>query len=102
MSERAISPITYVVIDLILVVLTILTVALSFAPETGLGHLAGGLAIAIVKAALVVLFFMHALRSRAQTRAVIVVTIFWLAIVMFILTFSDYATRGQIPNLPGH
>jgi cytochrome c oxidase subunit 4 len=102
MSERSLSPINYVAIDLILVILTILTVALSFVPETGLGHLVGGLVIAIIKAALVVLFFMHALRSRAQTRAVIVVTIFWLAIVMLVLTFSDYATRGLIPNLPGH
>ena len=102
MSERALSPITYIVLDLVLVILTILTVALSFVPETAIRHLAGGFAIAVVKAALVVLFFMHALRSRAQTRAVIVVTIFWLAVVMLVLTFSDYATRGLIPNLPGH
>ncbi len=93
---------SYVVIDLILVGLTVATVALSFLPETGARHLIGGLAIAVVKAALVVLFFMHALRSRAQTKAVIAVAIFWLAVVMFVLVFSDYTTRGLLPNTPGH
>lgn len=102
MSDRIFSPLTYLIIDLVLVVLTILTVALSFVEEPGAGHLVGGLAIAIVKASLVVLFFMHALRSPGQTRAVIAVTIFWLAVVFFVLTFSDYVSRGLIPNLPGH
>ncbi len=102
MTERSLSPMTYVVIDLVLVALTILTVALSFIEEPAIGHLLGGLVIAVIKAALVILFFMHALRSRAQTKAVIVVTIFWFAVVMLVLTFSDYATRDIIPNLPGH
>jgi caa(3)-type oxidase subunit IV len=87
---------------LILVLLTVLIILLSFVPEAGAGHLAGSPVLAIAKAALVVLFFRHVLRSRAQTRAVIAVTIFWLVVVMLSLTFSDYATRGLIPNLPGH
>ncbi len=45
---------------------------------------------------------MHALRSRAQTKAVILVTVFWFAVVMLVLTFSDYATRDIIPNMQGH
>jgi hypothetical protein len=45
---------------------------------------------------------MHALHSPAQTRAVIVVTVFWLVAVLLALTFSDYFTRGLIPNLLGH
>jgi cytochrome c oxidase subunit 4 len=102
MSQHNLSPVTYVVIDLILVVLTILTVALSFIEEPALGHLLGGLIIAVIKAALVVLFFMHAIRSHAQTRAVIYVTIFWFAVVMLVLTFSDYTTRDLIPNMQGH
>jgi cytochrome c oxidase subunit IV len=102
MSQRSISPAAYVVVDLILVVLTVLTVGLSFLPRSPAAHLASGLAIAIVKASLVVLFFMHALRSRAQTRAVIVITIFWLVAVFMGLTFTDYLTRGLIPDMPGH
>ena len=65
-------------------------------------RIVAGQSIAVVKASLVVLFFMHALRSPAQTRAVIVVTIFWLVVVFLALTFSDYFTRGLLPNLPGH
>jgi hypothetical protein len=45
---------------------------------------------------------MHALRSRAQTKAVIVITIFWFVVVMLVLTFSDYTTRDLIPNMQGH
>jgi caa(3)-type oxidase subunit IV len=61
-----------------------------------------GQAIAVVKASLVVLFFMHAIHSPAQTRAVIAVTLFWLVAVFFILTLSDFTNRGLIPSVPGH
>ena len=86
----------------ILVLLTILTVGLSFLPSSGLMRIVAGQSIAVVKASLVVLFFMHALRSPAQTRAVIAVTVFWFVVVLLSLTFSDYFTRGMIPNLFGH
>jgi cytochrome c oxidase subunit 4 len=102
MSERYFSPAASIIILLILMGLTILTVGLSFVPSSPGVRIAAGQAIAAVKASLVVLFFMHALRSTAQTRAVIAVTLFWLLIVFFSLTFSDYTTRGLIPNLPGH
>ena len=45
-------------------------------------RIVAGQAIAVVKASLVVLFFMHALGSPAQTRAVIAVTIFWFVVVL--------------------
>jgi caa(3)-type oxidase subunit IV len=102
MTERPLSPITYIIIDAVLVLFTILTVALSFVHSTGLTHLVSGLAIGLVKASLVVLFFMHAIHSPAQTRAVIAITIFWLVVVLLVLTFSDYFTRGMIPFMPGH
>ena len=102
MSERLLSPVGYIIVLVILMLLTVLTVGLSFLPSGGLAHIVAGEAIAAVKAALVVLFFMHALRSSAQTKAVIVVTIFWLVAILMALTFSDYFTRGMIPNLPGH
>jgi cytochrome c oxidase subunit IV len=102
MSQRSISPATYIVVDLILVALTALTVGLSFLPRSAAAHIASGLVIAIVKASLAVLFFMHALMSPANTRAVIAITIFWLVVVFLGLTFSDYLTRGMIPDLPGH
>jgi caa(3)-type oxidase subunit IV len=102
MSERLLSPVAFIVIDAVLILLTLLTVGLSFFPGSGATHLASGLAIGAVKASLVVLFFMHVLRSTAQTRAVIAVTIFWLLIVFMTLTFSDYITRELIPTMYGH
>ena len=102
MSQRAISPVAYIVVDVFLVIFTVLTVALSFAPQSGAMRIASGLVIAMVKASLVVLFFMHALISTAQTRAVIAVTVFWVAAVLMALTFSDYFTRGLLPDVPGH
>jgi cytochrome c oxidase subunit 4 len=101
-SERMLTPLTYSIILLVLLALTILTVALSFVPSSPVMRIVAGQTIAVVKASLVVLFFMHALRSTAQTRAVIVVTVVWFVVVLSALTFSDYSTRGMLPNLPGH
>jgi cytochrome c oxidase subunit IV len=101
-SERLLRPAVYVGVLGILVLLTLLTVGLAFVPSSPMMRIVSGQAIAVVKASLVVLFFMHALRSTAQTRAVIAISIFWFVVVMMALTFSDYFTRGMIPNLPGH
>jgi cytochrome c oxidase subunit IV len=102
MSERLLTPVVYVIVLVVLMLLTVLTVGLSFVPSSGLARIVAGQVIAVVKASLVVLFFMHALRSAAQTRAVIAVTVFWFVVVLLALTFSDYLTRGMLPNLPGH
>jgi cytochrome c oxidase subunit 4 len=53
------------------------------------------LAIAVFKASLVVLFFMHAKYSPKLTRVVIFGGVFWLAILLLI-TFSDFASRGWL------
>jgi len=102
MSERLLSPAAYIAILVVLLGLTVLTVGLSFIPSSPLVRIVAGQSIAVVKASLVVLFFMHALHSPAQTRAVIAVTIFWFVVLLCGLTFSDYFTRGLIPNLLGH
>ena len=102
MSERLLSPAAYIAVLVVLMGLTILTVGLSFVPSSPVVRIVAGQSIAVVKASLVVLFFMHALGSPAQTRAVIIVTVFWLVVILLGLTFSDYFTRGLIPNLPGH
>jgi cytochrome c oxidase subunit 4 len=101
LSERLLSPVGYITVLVVLVLLTVLTVALSFVPGSGAMHILGGQLIAAAKASLVVLFFMHVLRSNAQTRAVITVTVFWFCLLLG-LTLIDYFTRGMIPNLPGH
>jgi cytochrome c oxidase subunit IV len=102
MSERLTSPLGYIIVFVILSVLTVVTVGVSFMPLTGLWHVILGETIAVGKASLVVLFFMHALHSPQQTRAVIAVTVFWFVVVLMALIFSDYLSRGLIPYLPGH
>lgn len=54
------------------------------------------LAIATLKAILVVLFFMHARYSPRRTQLVIIAGIFWLAILLA-LTLTDYLTRSWLP-----
>jgi len=102
MAERVLSPATYLIVLGILVVLTVLTVGASFIELPGVVHIVVGLTIAVAKALLVALFFMHVLFSPRVTWIVILVTTFWLVGVLFMLTFSDYATRGLIPFLYGH
>jgi cytochrome c oxidase subunit IV len=99
--ERMISPITYASVCAVLIVLTILTVGVSFVPVNGVWRIVIGLTIAICKASLVVLFFMHAIFSNRVTWSVIAVAGFWLGILL-VLTFTDYLTRGMIPHMPGH
>ena len=58
------------------------------------------LSIAICKATLVILFFMHVRYSSHLTRVVVVAGLFWLAILIT-LTMGDYLTRNMhIPNPP--
>jgi cytochrome c oxidase subunit 4 len=51
------------------------------------------LAIAVVKASLVILFFMHVIHSTRLTWVVILASFLWVA-VLFVLTFADYLTRA--------
>jgi caa(3)-type oxidase subunit IV len=92
---------TYVGIGAVLIALTFVTLAVSFAELPAAGHLMAGLAIGGLKASLVALFFMHLLRSGKVTWMVIAVTLFWVGI-LFVLTLCDYVTRGQVPRMPGH
>jgi cytochrome c oxidase subunit 4 len=101
MHARTISVPTYVLVCAILVALTFLTVAMSFFHVPAVWHTAIGLLIALCKASLVVLFFMHVLVSPKLTALVVIVSVFWLGILL-VLTYSDYFSRGLVPNMPGH
>ncbi len=68
MTGPIVSPRTYLVVLVLLLGLTILTVAISFAPLAGEWHIVCGLAIGAFKASLVILFFMHVLSSTVATR----------------------------------
>lgn len=100
-SHHVIATRTYVIVCVLLVLLTILTVGISFAHVSPPWHLVIGLLIALCKGSLVVLFFMHALMSPRLTWIVIAIVVFWLGILL-VLTLTDYVTRGVIPSMPGH
>src|SRR5579863_6552815 len=101
MSSRAESISTYVSILIALLLLTFLTVGLSFFELPQPLHVAAGLTIAAVKASLVILFFMHAIESPRVTWCVIVASVVWL-VILFGLTLADYLTRSMVPFAPGH
>jgi cytochrome c oxidase subunit 4 len=101
MAERGIRVRTYIIVCALLILLTVLTVGVSFAPIAGQWHVIIGLTIAVTKATLVVLFFMHVLLSSRLTWCVIVVTCFWF-ILLLVLTGADYMSRGIVPFMPGH
>jgi cytochrome c oxidase subunit IV len=101
MPEQTIAPRTYVLVCVALVLLTFLTVRVSFLDVDGVWHIVIGLTIAVCKASLVLLFFMHALISSRLTWCVIIVCCFWLGILL-VLTLSDYFSRNLIPFTPGH
>jgi cytochrome c oxidase subunit 4 len=95
-EHHIVSPKIYFAIFTALMVCTVLTV---LAAEMDLNHIFPGmnivvaLAIATLKASLVVLFFMHGKYSSKRTQMVIICSVFWLAIMLF-MTMSDYLTRG--------
>ena len=71
----------------------LLAVAFNFVngDNQGPGEVAA-LAIAVFKATLVVLFFMHVKYSTRLTWAVVLGSVFWLGILL-VLTMTDYLTR---------
>ena len=93
MSDHIVPPKVYVGIFLSLMVLTAATVAAAYV-NLGAFNIVVALAIATLKATLVVLFFMHARYSPGRTQLVIICAVFWLAI-MLALTLSDYVTRDH-------
>ena len=76
----------------ILMFCTYLTVQIAFF-DLGSLNVVAALAIAVFKATLVVLFFMHVKYSTPLTWAVVLGSVFWFGI-MIALTMSDYLTRA--------
>ena len=79
-----------------LIVGTAITVGVAFVDLGPLNNVLM-LGIAITKALLVVLFFMHVRWSTRLTWLVVASGFFWL-LIMFGLTMQDYLTRGWVPG----
>ena len=90
---------TYYAIFAALMVLTAITVFVAFI-NLGSFNFPVALAIAITKATLVILFFMHVKYSSRLTQVFVVAGFVWVGI-MFAFTFADYATREWTPNSRG-
>jgi cytochrome c oxidase subunit 4 len=94
MAEYIVPRRTYYIIYAILLVCTYLTWQIALYDLGPLNTIAA-LVIAVFKAVLVVLFFMHVKYSSRLTRVVVLAGVFWLGILLA-LTMSDYLTRGWI------
>jgi len=91
---------TYVVVFAALIGLTVATVGLDLWADLKSLHTVAVLVIASVKAALVILIFMHVFYSSRLTWVFAAAGLFWLAILIG-YTMQDYLTRGEL-NVPGH
>jgi cytochrome c oxidase subunit IV len=77
-----------------LMALTAITVGVSFI-NLGPFNFPVAISIAIIKATLVILFFMH-LKYSSRLTKLIVGTGFFFLIVLFTLTLTDYLSRGWL------
>jgi cytochrome c oxidase subunit 4 len=88
----------YALVFLALIVLTWVT-ALVSRIDLGRWNIFVALAIAIIKASLVVLFFMHVKYSTRLTKFIVACGFFWLMLLLFI-TMADLWTRSWM-GVPG-
>jgi len=78
-----------------LMIFTALTVWAAF-EHLGIWNTPVALAIAVTKATLVVLFFMHLRYSPRLTAVVLSSSLVWL-VILFVITLSDYLSRPWLP-----
>jgi cytochrome c oxidase subunit IV len=78
-----------------LLALTLLTVGVAFI-DLGRLNTVIALTIAVGKATLVLLFFMHVRYSSHVIWAAVAAGVFWIGILL-VLTMSDYLSRGWLP-----
>lgn len=85
---------TNLVIYAILMVLVLVTVGVAYV-DLGIYNVAVAMGIAIFKAVLVVLYFMHVKYEGYLTSIIALGSVVWLVILLG-LTLSDYLTRGWL------
>ena len=88
----------YFAVFFALIVLTWVTTYVSTI-DLGRWNIFVALAIAICKASLVVLFFMHVFYSTRLTKMIVMASLFWLILLLFI-TMTDIWTRSWM-GVPG-
>lgn len=91
MSGHIVSLRVYYRVGAALFILFLLTVSAAYL-DLGPFNVVVALTIAVIKATLVVLYFMHVRYSTRLTWVFVSAGFFWL-LILFILTMSDYVTR---------
>jgi cytochrome c oxidase subunit 4 len=99
MAQHSVSSQLYYRVFATLLGLTLLTVWMAFL-DLGRLNTVIALTIAVGKALLVLLFFMHVRYSHRLTWVCIVAGFFWLALLLT-LTMSDYLTRSWLGGRVG-
>jgi cytochrome c oxidase subunit 4 len=92
MTDHILPTRVYYTIFGLLMFCTYLTVQIAFL-DLGRLNAVAALGIAVFKATLVVLYFMHVKYSPKLTWAVVLGSVFWLGILL-VLTMGDYLTRA--------
>ena len=90
------TPGLYFLILVALVVGTCLTWGIAFI-DLGIWNPVVALTIAVIKAVLVILFFMHVFYSNKLTKLTVAAGFFWL-MIMITMSLSDYLTRTFLPR----
>ena len=88
---------TYVIVYLILLGFTALTTAVAFIDFGGTFNAVAAVAIAVAKALLVVLYFMHVRTSDRFTWVIAAAGIFWVLLLIG-GTVDDLVTRTNLPG----
>jgi cytochrome c oxidase subunit 4 len=98
MSAHVVPVRTYLLVFVSLMVLTFATVAAS-RYDFGEANTIVALAIAVLKATLVVLFFMHVKYSNRLVQLMVAAAFVWLALLIG-GSLSDYVSRGRVNHGP--
>ena len=98
MAEHIVTKRQYAYVFGILLLLTFVTTTVGMM-DLGRLNVVVALVIAVIKALLVVLFFMHIYWSTRLNKLVVVSGIAWLGLLLW-LTLTDFASRGWLP-FPG-
>ena len=99
MSNHVIPRKVYYAVFAALMVMTAVTVFIATI-DLGVLNTAIAMAVAVTKATLVVLYFMHVRHSSQLTKVFVASGFIWLFILLS-LTMSDFWSREWIPSPPG-
>lgn len=94
MHEHIDSVLTYTVVFIALLILTLLTTVVATV-DLGPFNVVVALVIAVVKMLLVALFFMHIRHSVILTKVVVGGGLLWLGILL-VLSMADFVSRGWL------